>query len=445
MHRSKKITVLFTTYLLAGILILVGFILQSQREEENLRRQLRADYQRAFSTLVINVTEMDSALQKGLYATSPSLVSAVCTEVFGKAMAAQAALGELPFSEYQLEQTAGFISRVGDYAFLLSRSAASGQKTETEYTDNLRALSDAASLLADNLTQLQADLNAGLLTLEEIDAADAQVASIGETFQLIESEFPEIPTLIYDGPFSHHLTQQTALALESLETVSQSQALESAAEWTGIKAGAFEFAGESGGALPCYYFLAAADGGELSVCVTKQGGKVVSMFSSRDVSHQNLSSEAMLEIASAYLLEKGFDSMKESYWTIENNIGIINFAYTQDDVVCYPDLIKVHVELDSGRVVGFEALGYIMSHTARELPQPEITVEDAMRAVPDSLEILSQGLAIIPSAGKYELFCYEFICENQDGRHYILYVNAQSGQQEKILILLESENGTLTL
>ena len=56
------------------------------------------------------------------------MISAVCTDVFGKAMTAQMSLGALPFSTQELEKTAGFISRVGDYAYSLSRAG-------REYTD----------------------------------------------------------------------------------------------------------------------------------------------------------------------------------------------------------------------------------------------------------------------------------------------------------------------
>ena len=54
-------------------------------------------------------------------------------------------------------------------------------------------------------------------------------------------------------------------------------------------------------------------------------------------------------------------------------------------------------------------------------------------------------LALIPTAGKYERLCYEFVCADTNGGEYIIYVNAENGQQEKILILLEDENGSLTI
>jgi hypothetical protein len=43
------------------------------------------------------------------------------------------------------------------------------------------------------------------------------------------------------------------------------------------------------------------------------------------------------------------------------------------------------------------------------------------------------------------VFCHEFKCEAEDGRHYITYVNAENGRVERILILIESENGTLAM
>ena len=47
--------------------------------------------------------------------------------------------------------------------------------------------------------------------------------------------------------------------------------------------------------------------------------------------------------------------------------------------------------------------------------------------------------------GKLETLCHEFKCAAPDGRHYIIYVNALTGAQHKILILLEDESGALTL
>ncbi|MBR4425800.1 MAG: germination protein YpeB, partial [Oscillospiraceae bacterium] len=73
---------------------------------------------------------------------------------------------------------------------------------------------------------------------------------------------------------------------------------------------------------------------------------------------------------------------------------------------------------------------------------------DALQAsatVPEDLEILAVQTALVPSDGQYETLCHEFKCADAAGRHCILYVNVQTGRQEKVLLLLEDETGTLTL
>ena len=74
-----------------------------------------------------------------------------------------------------------------------------------------------------------------------------------------------------------------------------------------------------------------------------------------------------------------------------------------------------------------------------------MTEEEAAEKVPDSLKLLEQRLAVIPSAGEEELFCRELMCETEDGQHYLMYFNAVTGAQEKILLLIEDETGTLAL
>ena len=76
---------------------------------------------------------------------------------------------------------------------------------------------------------------------------------------------------------------------------------------------------------------------------------------------------------------------------------------------------------------------------------PAISEEAARAKVPSDVNVLSIAQTIIPSAGKNELLCYEFECEDANAQKYLIYVNALTGEQEKIFILLQDENGSLTL
>ena len=67
--------------------------------------------------------------------------------------------------------------------------------------------------------------------------------------------------------------------------------------------------------------------------------------------------------------------MMDTYYLSEDNTATINYAYKQDDVIVYPDLIKLKIALDTGEIIGFEAKGYLSSHRVRDIPKPAISME----------------------------------------------------------------------
>lgn len=135
--------------------------------------------------------------------------------------------------------------------------------------------------------------------------------------------------------------------------------------------------------------------------------------------------------------------MAESYHINQGNVLTINFAPREHGVLCYPDLVKVSVALDTGSIMGFECHGWIMNHRERELSSAAVGEQAAAAVVSPDLSILSHQLALIPTGGEYEVLCHEFKCSTADGAHVIVYVNAATGNEEKILLLLEDETGTL--
>ena len=61
-----------------------------------------------------------------------------------------------------------------------------------------------------------------------------------------------------------------------------------------------------------------------------------------------------------------------------------------------------------------------------------------------NLNIKSENLAIIPTEYKTEILCYEFKGTVED-KTFLIYINAQNGNEENIYILIEDENGMLTI
>ena len=145
-----------------------------------------------------------------------------------------------------------------------------------------------------------------------------------------------------------------------------------------------------------------------------------------------------------FLQYHGYTGMKESYYEKTDGTVTINYAYVGRGVTMYSDLIKVKIALDDGAVVGFESRGYIMSHKERDVPAVAISESDVRGKLNRHLSISQVKLAMIPLESKREVLCYE--CRGDfNGQNYLIYVNALTGKEEKILLLLESEDGVLTM
>lgn len=164
----------------------------------------------------------------------------------------------------------------------------------------------------------------------------------------------------------------------------------------------------------------------------------------RDVKTEVISQDDANNIGKEFLKSKGFPDMKETYFLKQDGIVTINYAYTQNDVTVYTDLIKVKIALDNGEILGMETTGYLNSHEVRQISTPTITLEEAKSHLNQKLEILSEGLAIIPTEWKTEIFCYEFKGKVDD-TNFLVYINANTGKEENILVIIDTPNGTLTM
>ena len=127
-----------------------------------------------------------------------------------------------------------------------------------------------------------------------------------------------------------------------------------------------------------------------------------------DIGDKTIDSKQAISIARRYLEGLGIESMRETYYEIANNICTINFAYQQDGVVCYTDLIKVGVAMDNGDIVSLDTRGYIVNHQSRQIPAPALTREEAMEKVSKNLSVQSAQLAVIPLRALTRAFVYEF-------------------------------------
>ena len=261
----------------------------------------------------------------------------------------------------------------------------------------------------------------------------------------METDLPELPTLIYDGPFSDSLQSKAKPGLEGLQEVTRASARENAAQFVGVSAQALEPMEPIAGDLPAWVFRLQGEKGSCTIRVTKAGGKVIAMLASRPVAEAAISQKEAVQRAKTFLEQHGFTDLTEHYYSEADGTLTVNFAAMQDGVLLYPDLIKVEVAMDIGDVVGFEGENCLTHHVKRDSAALKATImeEQARKIVSPALTIQSARLALIPTPGEEEVLCWEYTCQTDEGRRCMVYVNGQTGTEEKILLLIEDESGTL--
>ena len=455
-NRLKDRHMLSLVVTLVTVIAVLG--LYTYKRERQFRQTAENNYNMAFFELVSYVENVETYLAKSLISSTPEHGAETLTHVWREANLAQSYLARLPMGSQELANTSKFLNQVSDYSFSLSRKNINNQNLTEDDFNNLKELHTYSVDLENTLNQLSADINDGRIKWGELTNKGSsifltQVSNISkDSFDNLEENFHEYSGLIYDGAFSEHMTSVEKKGLTG-EEISEEEAKKIATDFIGNdRVGEINSNGVSEDTdIPSYDFSIKAKNDKkeiIAVSVSKKGGHIIFMNYNRNVEAESISQERADEIGKNFLNSKGFPNMKETYYLKQNGVVTINYAYNQKstngDVVVYPDLIKVKVALDNGEILGIETTGYLNSHYERNIPVAKITKEKAKENLNKSLQIESEGMAIIPTKFKTEILCWEFKGKVDD-TEFLVYINVQTGAEEDILVIKNTPNGTLTM
>ena len=436
------------------IAIIVGLGIFTYKKQIEYRQASENDYNMAFYELVDYVDDVENYLAKSLISSTPQYEAENLSYVWREANLAQSYLARLPIESNELANTAKFLNQVSDYSFTLSRKNIYNEAITEEERNNLKELHTYSVELKNTLNQLSTDINDGKISWGELTKKGTnvfaqQVSNISkDSFSNLEENFHEYAGLIYDGAFSEHMTNPERKGLTG-EDIDEEKAKQIAKEFVGEnRIEEIKSNGESeNGNIPAYNFeikLKNEKDSKIWIAISKRGGHIVFMNFNRQIDAENISQEDANEIGKRFLNEKGFPNMKATYFTKQGGIVTINYAYQEQDVVIYSDLIKVKVALDNGEVLGLETTGYLNSHYERNLSEIKVSKEKAREFLNNDLEIISEGLAMIPTEYQTELLCWEFKGKVEE-REFLVYINVETGKEEDVLLILDTPNGTLTV
>lgn len=446
---SKRALVRIITFMTALVLVAGILFAKSQVENEEFKRSQEYTYLQSVEDLYTYLSNINSSLTKGVYCSTPEMLGTLSSMLWRDAGFAKKSLALLPVDYFELENTNKFISQVGDYAVFLSKKVTSGEAVNADEAATLQKMKGYCEELMGSIYVLQELVRQGQINYSRVSdevshySGDQNFASFGDGFKDFEESLGEFPSLIYDGPFSDHILQKEPALLKNEVAVTREQARKTASKASGLPESELKDAGDEEGKMPSYCFSNSDN--TIDIGVTKAGGYITYYTSSRSVNEQKLSAEQAIEKAKEYLSSFEVTSVESSYYEISNNILTANFAYQKDGVTYYTDLIKVAVALDDGGIISLHQRGYISNHTERNLPTPVVTQQQAERKLSPLLTVQECKLAVIPSEGLSEIFCYEFSCKGQNDEDILVYINVETAAEEQLLILIIGENGVLTV
>ena len=445
----RKVILAITIVILILAIIVLGYKLYKKNKESTLASENL--YNQSLYELLYYMDNVQNYLAKSTISNSATNGAETLTNLWREANLAQTYLSMLPMQAQELENTEKFLNQVSEYSFSLSRKNIKGEKLSNEDLKNLENLHKYSIEINNVVNQISFDLNAGnikwsdLIGDKNIDIAQ-QVSSELNIADTLEENLHEYSGLIYDGAYSEHLISSQKKALKG-DKIDEDDAKEKAKQFIGeqeIKE--INSLGLSQNTdIACYIFSIKGKNDEnIMIAISEIGGFTLYMNSDKKVNVENLNFNEANEKGKDFLKQKGFESMQQTYYLKNEGVMTINYAYSQNGVVMYPDLIKLKIALDDGKILGIETTGYLNNHIERDISKIKITKEQAKEKLNKNLNIQSELLAVIPTEWNSEILCYEFKGKVQD-TEYLVYINAENGEEEQILIITNTPNGQLTM
>ncbi len=436
--------ILSLAILIATLITAITVIVYENKTAKD--EELAENYTRAFGELVTYVNNIDAALGKVMLTGTPSKFISLAGEIYATAALAKGDLEKIPLTNMGAQNASKFLSQIGDYLLSLSDKTADGSSLREEDRETMLSLSGYSRNMRNTFNRMQSKLADGDLTLSALDRElSMELPEVKTDLRDVENLFSDFPTLIYDGPYSDHMQQKAPEMLQDNDArqITAAEACSIAAAFIGNKKAETQVTAEGYGNWETYGVVCKTPERRAYVEVTKTGGYVSLLLDSRTPSRSNISPDDAIDIAQDFLRGLGYN-LKDRYYQRHGNLVQINFAAVQDEFTVYPDLIKVEVALDDGEITGYNAAGYLANHKARVLPGSLLSKDEIKTLANPALSVTNTGYAIIPLKSGNEAVCYE-IAGTMDGRKYLVYIDVETGKEQDILLLLQDQNGTLTI
>lgn len=402
-----------------------------EARERGYRNAMENVYQRAYFDLKDSVGDMEQKLNKMRVMGGESLTREMLEDIRVQSELTASNLSQLSVKGQDVSEMVRFFNQLGDYCHAIAKKGGGLSEADREKMERLYAV---LNRIMDAFQDVDADVQNGSAFFRSLNSG---IAMLGDGYDRFNNDSSvDYPEMIYDGPFSDGLSDRNALFLKDKAEITADagktylQKLFSDAEISHV--------GETKGNPASYLYHVGQNG---MAEVSKAGGYLVSYSVGTENGVKQMGIEEGAEIASAFLKNAGFEKMS-CVWVSEYEDSVyLNYAYTENGIVCYPDLVKIKVSLTDGKIEGVAAANYLYNHRMRELL--DVGEIDLARAVvSEKLTVTEERLTLIPTEWNTEIIAYEFTATYQDSIYYV-YIDAKELTEVRVMRVITQDGGDL--
>lgn len=455
--KMLKKRMLYTSAVTIIVVFSTTFAILMYLERLDYRNYLQGQYSKSMYELVSSVQNIRVNLGKSAIVGSREQSIVVFEEIFRHTAIANDKLHSLPLEQSVIGDTSVFLSQVGDFCFTLAKAASEGKELNDKEYELIDELEMQSYTLQEQLNGALSEINEGKVKWGEIRKKSSGVFAkagenlVSEKFKDIQKQVVQYPALIYDGPFSDNILEVKPKVLAQKE-ISEKEAIEIIENIYGaekiLKISNDPVEGRT--RIPAYTFHVTFKGREKSddntvIEISKNGGRIVYLLDSRSIGKPTLDIKEAVKGGSAFIGKIGYENMEPTYTLDYDNTVVVSYVYNQGEVAIYPDQVKLKIALDDGAIIGIESEKFLVSHVEkRKITAPKITIQKAQEKVGKRLKINKISLAVIPTLTNKEVLCYEFLGSYKE-KEFIVYIDANTGYEQRIIEIIDTPNGKLTI
>ena len=388
---------------------------------------------------MVSVSEdMDDNFAKLRVSSGANEQRTLLTEILVDSAMLESALEKMPVDAATGTDISAFVNRTGAAARAMLHKLSSGGTLSQEDRERIAALYETNATLCAELNDLALHTPA-----EEMqaffDGAQGDVSNrLSELGQGMRAERKEIRDVPFAGEGNVEENQ-----LAGTVEIPASEAEQKVRQYfEGYQIADVRLTGETlSRDVRAYNFvLTDGNGTEFFAQVTKNGGKLAFYDSFEACSTKNFDLESCDTLAQAHLKMLGYEHLTPVWFSDAGMVASITYVAEIDGVRAYPDMIRVRVCEEKGRVVGMDARGYLVNHHGERNTSPALSEAEAEAKLSPELTVHAAHLALIPVRGR-EMLAYEFVCTSGE-EQFIFYLDARTGEEVRIFRVHESAQGS---